>query len=166
MLQTTFDEGSLPAAGIPWYIAPFGRDSLIVGLQTCLPGCPSAQRAHCAFWRRSRARKIDPWRGEQPGKILHELRYGEMARRGEVPHTPYFGTVDATPLWLMLFAETVAWTGDEALYRDLLPNARAGAGLDRGTGRSWTATASSSTRPTSRMASTSSIRSGRTATTH
>ncbi len=123
MLQTTFNEGSLPAAGIPWYIAPFGRDSLIVGLQTVYLA-PRRAEGTLRVLAALQGEKDDPWRGEQPGKILHEFRYGEMARWGEVPHTPYFGTVDATPLWLMLFAETVAWTGDEALYRDLLPNAR------------------------------------------
>ena len=63
-------------------------------------------------------------REEQPGKILHEMRYGEMARIGEVPHSPYYGSIDATPLWIWLFAETVAWTANEALFRELLPNAR------------------------------------------
>src|SRR4029079_15209585 len=58
----------------------------------------------------------------EPGKILHELRSGEMASLNEIPHTPYYGTVDATPLFVMLFVETMRWTNDEALYNDLLPN--------------------------------------------
>ena len=62
-------------------------------------------------------------REEEPGKILHEMRYGEMARIGEIPHTPYFGTVDATPLFVWLFAETAIWTGDAAFYGELKPNA-------------------------------------------
>nr|MBA2276820.1 amylo-alpha-1,6-glucosidase [Chloroflexia bacterium] len=66
----------------------------------------------------------DAWKAEEPGKILHEIRYGEMARTGAIPHTPYFGTVDATPLFVLLFAETVAWSDDRVLYADLLPNVR------------------------------------------
>ncbi|MDQ4099144.1 MAG: amylo-alpha-1,6-glucosidase, partial [Chloroflexota bacterium] len=121
LLQTTFSIGSLPAAGIPWYVAPFGRDTLIVGLQTvhvyplraagilrALAACQGAQ--------------VDPWTAEEPGKILHEVRYGEMARTGAIPHTPYYGTVDATPLFVLLFAETVGWSDDRALYDELLPN--------------------------------------------
>jgi len=65
----------------------------------------------------------DPFTEEQPGRILHELRRGEMARAGEIPHVPYFGTVDATPLWLVLLHETWRWTGDDALVRELLPHA-------------------------------------------
>ena len=123
MLQTSFPEGSLPAAGVPWYVAPFGRDSLIVGLQT-VHFEPRRTEATLRVLAALQGSKDDPWRDEEPGKILHEIRYGEMARRGEVPHTPYFGTVDATPLFVMLFAETVAWSGSEDLYRELMPNVR------------------------------------------
>jgi hypothetical protein len=65
----------------------------------------------------------DPFTEEQPGKIMHELRRGEMARAGEIPHVPYYGTIDATPLWLILLHETWRWTGDDALVRELLPHA-------------------------------------------
>jgi glycogen debranching enzyme len=64
----------------------------------------------------------DPWREEQPGKILHELRTGEMARLNMVPHSPYYGTVDATPLFVVLFVETMRWLDSDALYQELLPN--------------------------------------------
>jgi glycogen debranching enzyme len=67
----------------------------------------------------------DEWREEEPGKILHELRFGEMARCQEIPHTPYYGTVDATPLWLMLYAEYYAWTHDQETLEQLWPNALA-----------------------------------------
>jgi glycogen debranching enzyme len=67
----------------------------------------------------------DDWREESPGKILHEMRFGEMSRAGEVPHTPYYGTVDATPLWLMLYADYYAWKGDRPLLDQLWPNALA-----------------------------------------
>ena len=65
----------------------------------------------------------DDWRDEEPGKILHEIRMGEMARCNEIPHTPYYGTVDATPLWLMLYAEYYAWTYDSQTLDRLWPNA-------------------------------------------
>jgi glycogen debranching enzyme len=123
MLQTSFPEGSLPAAGIPWYVAPFGRDSLIVGLQS-VPFEPHRSEGTLRVLAALQGTKYDPWRDEEPGKILHEVRYGEMARLGEIPHTPYYGTVDATPLFVFLFAETVAWSGNESLYHDLLPNVR------------------------------------------
>jgi glycogen debranching enzyme len=61
---------------------------------------------------------------EQPGRIMHELRRGEMARSGEIPHLPYYGTIDATPLWIILLHEAWRWTGDDRLVRELLPNAR------------------------------------------
>ena len=123
LLQTSFRDGSLPAAGIPWFVAPFGRDSLIVSLQT-LHLAPDRARQTLRALAALQGQTVDPFREEEPGKILHEMRYGEMARLGEIPHTPYYGTVDATPLFVMLFAETVRWTGDESLYRELLPNAR------------------------------------------
>ena len=122
-LQTSFPEGSLPAAGIPWYVAPFGRDSLIVGLQT-FHSAPTRAAATLRVLAALQGQDHNPYRDEEPGKILHEVRYGEMARLGEIPHTPYYGTVDATPLFVLLFAETVAWNLDEGLYRDLLPHVR------------------------------------------
>ena len=66
--------------------------------------------------------RCDAFTEEQPGKIPHEMRYGEMARTGEVPHRPYYGSIDSTSLFVLLFAETVAWTGDDALYAGLLPS--------------------------------------------
>ena len=121
MLQTSFRDGTLTAAGIPWFVAPFGRDSLIASLQT-LHIAPSRAKETLRILAALQGRAVDPFREEEPGKILHEMRYGEMARLGDIPHTPYYGTVDATPLFVMLFAETIRWTGDESLYRELLPN--------------------------------------------
>jgi len=77
---------------------------------------------------RLQATEIDDWRDAQPGKILHELRTGELAAAGEIPHTPYYGSVDATPLWLMLLGEYQRWTGDDALVDRLWPNALAAMG--------------------------------------
>lgn len=122
-LQTTFPDGALPAAGIPWYVAPFGRDSLIAGLQT-LHLAPERAAGTLRVLARLQGTKADPAKEEEPGKILHEMRYGEMARLHEVPHSPYFGTVDATPLWIWLFAETAIWLGDAGFYAELLPNAK------------------------------------------
>jgi glycogen debranching enzyme len=123
MLHTSFEDGRLTAAGIPWFVAPFGRDSLIVGLQT-LHVAPGRAIETLRTLGALQGAKVDFFREEAPGKILHEMRYGEMARLGEVPHTPYYGSVDATPLFVMLFAAAVRWCADETLYRDLLPNVR------------------------------------------
>jgi glycogen debranching enzyme len=120
-LYTSFPHGSITAAGIPWFVAPFGRDSLIVGLQT-FHVLPERAMETLRMLGALQGARIDPMKEEEPGKILHEMRYGEMARLGEVPHTPYYGTVDATPLFAWLFAETAIWTGDEAFYRELKPN--------------------------------------------
>lgn len=122
-LETTFPEGALPAAGIPWYVAPFGRDSLITGLQT-LHLAPERAAGTLRVLAALQGRTVDRAREEEPGKILHEMRYGEMARLREVPHTPYYGSIDATPLWIWLFAETAIWTSDAQFYAELAPNAR------------------------------------------
>jgi glycogen debranching enzyme len=123
MLHTSFQEGRLTAAGIPWFVAPFGRDSLIASLQT-LHLAPNRAIETLRTLATLQGQTLDPFREEEPGKILHEMRYGEMARLGEIPHRPYYGSIDATPLFVMLFAEAVRWTADETLYRDLLPHVR------------------------------------------
>jgi glycogen debranching enzyme len=120
-LQTPFGDGSIPAAGIPWFVAPFGRDSLIVGLQT-LHLHPEAAIQTLQFLATLQGSKVDSFTDEEPGKILHEMRYGEMARMREVPHLPYFGTVDATPLFIWLAAEVFNWTCNSDLYANLQPN--------------------------------------------
>lgn len=121
-LQTTFPGGQIPAAGIPWFVAPFGRDSLITSLQT-LHLNPERSVETLRVLASYQGDEVDPVREEEPGKILHEMRFGEMSRLKEIPHAPYYGTVDATPLFVWLFAEAVAWTGDRALFDSLLPNA-------------------------------------------
>jgi glycogen debranching enzyme len=121
LLQTTFPEGLIPAAGLPWYIAPFGRDSLIVALQT-MHVYPGRIANTLRLLATHQGTKIDAFREEQPGKILHEMRYGELARSGQVPHSPYFGSIDSTPLFVMTFAQYVLWHRDEAIWRDLRPN--------------------------------------------
>jgi glycogen debranching enzyme len=115
---------SLPAAGLPWFMTMFGRDSIFTSLQS-LPFAPelagTTLRA-LGDWQGSRR---DDFRDEDPGRILHEMRYGEMAAFEERPHTPYYGSVDATPLYVVLLDEYERWTGDRKLVRDLEYEARA-----------------------------------------
>lgn len=117
-------DGLFPTAGIPWYCCPFGRDSLITAIQS-LPLSPEFAIATLKYLARHQGTKVDPYHEETPGKILHELRRGELAELGETPFSLYFGTIDATPLWLVLLSETYRWTGDLALVRQLWPHALA-----------------------------------------
>jgi glycogen debranching enzyme len=112
------------AAGVPWYNALFGRDSIITALQLVAIR-PQVARDTLTVLARLQADAVDDWRDAEPGKILHELRTGELARSGEIPHTPYYGTVDATPLWLMLLGAYQSWTADQALVDQLWPTALA-----------------------------------------
>ena len=112
------------AAGVPWFSCLFGRDTLIASMQL-LAVRPQVAEQTLTILARLQATEVDEWRDAQPGKILHELRGGELAATGEIPHTPYYGTVDATPLWLMLLDEYHRWTGDDALVDRLWPNALA-----------------------------------------
>ncbi len=111
-------------AGIPWFATLFGRDSLITGFQM-LAWNPDLAAGILRLLARFQGARNDPWRDEEPGKILHELRTGELARTNHVPHTPYYGTVDATPLFLMLAAAHHEWTGDTDLLREIRPNLEA-----------------------------------------
>ena len=113
-LMTPFDAaGGLQAvaAGIPWFVALFGRDSLLTSYQMLLAG-PAPARENLLLLGAYQSKDDDAWRDAEPGKILHELRCGELARTGHIPHTPYYGTVDATPLFGMLAAAYHRWTGD------------------------------------------------------
>ncbi|HEY8238665.1 MAG TPA: glycogen debranching N-terminal domain-containing protein, partial [Candidatus Limnocylindrales bacterium] len=112
------------AAGIPWFATLFGRDSIITSLQV-VPFMPDVARETLRVLADWQATEDDPERDMEPGKILHELRVGELARTGELPHRPYFGSIDSTPLWLVLLDETYRWTGDLELVRSLWPNALA-----------------------------------------
>jgi glycogen debranching enzyme len=119
------------SAGIPWYTCPFGRDALITGFEA-LAAAPEIARDALRFLAALQAREDDPAHDGEPGKIPHEIRFGEMAAAGEIPHTPYYGSVDATPLFLVLLSEYELWTGDEATVDALWPAAeRALAWLDR-----------------------------------
>lgn len=120
MLATQHGEDRFFAAGVPWFVALFGRDSLITALQT-VAYAPRTARTTLDVLARHQGQRHDPARDEEPGKILHELRVGEMANLGEVPFTPYYGTIDATPLFLILLGEYVQWTGDLAYFASLRP---------------------------------------------
>ncbi len=124
-MHPDLDEGAtLPAAGLPWFMALFGRDSLITSFQALpyLPGF-AATTLHALAARQAVVR--DDFHEQEPGKILHELRFGELTARGKRPHSPYFGTADATPLFLILLDEYHRWSGDDKLVRALEGNARA-----------------------------------------
>ena len=112
------------AAGVPWFSTLFGRDSLISSLQM-VPFRPQLGVETLTVLAARQATELDEWRDAEPGKILHELRVGEMAATKELPHSPYYGSVDATPLWLVLLGEVYDWTGDRELVDRLWPNALA-----------------------------------------
>ncbi|MGI8908413.1 MAG: amylo-alpha-1,6-glucosidase [Candidatus Sumerlaeaceae bacterium] len=121
-LMISYDGHAIISAGIPWYSTPFGRDSLITSLQTLMIN-PEIAQDTLLFLAHYQGTRTNDFTVEEPGKILHEIRRGEMARCGEIPHVPYFGTVDATPLFLVLLHAYFAWTNDLELVRKLLPNA-------------------------------------------
>ncbi len=122
LLRQTSDKYNFLSAGVPWFSTLFGRDSIIAASQTLVLDS-SIARETLYVLAHYQGKKDDEWRDEQPGKILHEIRLGEMARCHEIPHTPYYGTIDATPLWLMLYAEYFAWTADETTLDNLWSNA-------------------------------------------
>jgi glycogen debranching enzyme len=106
----------IPAAGVPWFVTVFGRDSLIVSLQNMIV-FPEFARGALDILGQLQATEIDDYRDAQPGKIPHEIRYGELAELKRIPHTPYYGTADATALYLITLHETWKWLGDDALFR-------------------------------------------------
>jgi glycogen debranching enzyme len=112
----------LPAAGLPWFVAPFGRDSLIVSLQNLLI-YPDFARGALDILGSLQAKDADDYRDAEPGKILHEIRYGELAHFKLIPHTPYYGTADATPLYLITLHAAWRATGDRALLERHLETA-------------------------------------------
>ena len=118
VLRTHLKQQTFFAAGVPWFVTLFGRDSLITALQVLAfnPGIAEDTLRLLATYQGTR---VDEWRDEEPGKILHELRVGEMANLDIIPHTPFYGTVDATPLFLILMARHAAWTGDLTLFNKL-----------------------------------------------
>lgn len=118
------EPGYFIAAGVPWFSTLFGRDSLITA-RDCLILDPDLAKTTLKVLARFQGREKNSYKDEEPGKILHELRVGELARMGAIPHTPYYGSVDATPLWLILLHDYVLWTRDFQLLEELWPNALA-----------------------------------------
>ncbi len=126
-LRVEFDRHTIVGAGIPWFCAPFGRDALITSYEalTLTPDfATDSLRTLAAF----QGTKFDPVTEEEPGKIFHELRFGEMARCGEIPHSPYYGSIDATPLFVIVADAAHRFTGDAAFLRELRPSIEAALG--------------------------------------
>jgi glycogen debranching enzyme len=115
---------SLPAAGLPWFMTMFGRDSIFTSLQA-LPFTPELAATTLQALGEWQGTRVDDFRDEDPGRILHEMRYGEMTAFEERPHSPYYGCADATLLYVVLLDEYERWTGDRRLVRDLELEARA-----------------------------------------
>lgn len=111
------DEAWVPAAGVPWFVTLFGRDSLTVSYQNMIVS-PGFARGALKRLSEHQAKKRDDWTDAQPGKIMHELRFGELAHFDKVPFTPYYGTADATILYLIVLSEMYRWTGDVDLLKE------------------------------------------------
>jgi glycogen debranching enzyme len=125
--RTGITQGALPAAGLPWFMAVFGRDSLITSYQA-LPFAPELAASTLRTLALFQARQENAFRDAEPGKILHEMRLGEMTAFEERPHSPYYGAADSTMLFLIVLEEYVRWTGDQGLARELEREARAAVG--------------------------------------
>lgn len=120
MLQRDLGYGRTFVAGLPWFATVFGRDSLITSL-FMLPLHPTHALGTLRTLAATQGQAADPQRDEEPGKIMHEIRFGELTQTGQSPFGPYYGGVDSTPLFLLLLAEYVKWTGDTAIAVELQP---------------------------------------------
>ncbi|WP_027883336.1 glycogen debranching N-terminal domain-containing protein [Meiothermus rufus] len=120
-LLLSLPEGWFPAAGIPWYVCPFGRDALLTAYMT-QPWAPELTQGVLRYLAKHQGKEVNPFLDETPGKILHEVRQGELSRTGKVPFARYYGTVDATPLFVILLHRYWQDTGDLALVRQLQPH--------------------------------------------
>jgi glycogen debranching enzyme len=121
-MEVAGEEVALPAAGLPWFMTIFGRDTIITSYQSLLVR-PGLARGALRALAGLQGDEVNDFRDEQPGKILHEIRFGELTALGKRPHSPYYGSIDATPLWLILLSEHWRITGETDLCRDLRTNA-------------------------------------------
>jgi glycogen debranching enzyme len=124
MLSTQTEYGPYPYAGIPWFSTVFGRDALVTALQTLWLD-PQISRGVLGYLAAHQATAFDAASDAEPGKILHEVRHGEMAELGEVPFRHYYGSIDSTPLFVMLAGAYLERTGDLDFVRGILPNIEA-----------------------------------------
>lgn len=118
MLQIDIGHGRTTVAGLPWFATVFGRDSLITSL-FMLPLHPSHALGTLRTLAAYQGKTDDPWRDEERGKIMHEIRFGELVQTGQSPFSPYYGGVDSTPLFLVLLVEYVKWSGDTSIVAEL-----------------------------------------------
>jgi glycogen debranching enzyme len=120
-LRLQQEDGSyVLAAGLPWFMAVFGRDSILSAIQTKLLG-PELMTGTLHTLAQLQATEFDSFREAEPGKIIHEVRKGELSLFDNVPHTRYYGSIDATPLFIILLWEAYQWTGETKLVEELLP---------------------------------------------
>jgi len=118
MLQRDIGYGRTIAAGLPWFATVFGRDSIITSL-FMLPLHPSHALGTLRTLAAHQGKADMPWRDEEYGKIMHEIRFGELVQTGQSPFSPYYGGVDSTPLFLVLLVEYVKWSGDVSIVKEL-----------------------------------------------